>query len=230
MSASDYKYGYVDFNTRDVVASQSAVDEFHTLIDADDYARDAYAVLREEVDTIKMPRVGQAGSNGPEYYRWVASNGLAVWIYNDNGLSLSVEEPHITLEDVLSRWDHAIDLETTLAEWGLNPSLDLADTEDTNVRIWCAYNYYGGALRAPNDGWAFPEDTAYFHSPLIFATYADAQAWIDERESGTYYRAHGEHSRPDYTICKGPHSSVATAPDVSKAQPTELKIRGLTSS
>ncbi|MBK9496552.1 MAG: hypothetical protein IPO08_19010 [Xanthomonadales bacterium] len=202
MSASDYKYGYVDFNTREIVAARAALDEFHGLIDADQYALDAYSALHEEIETIKMPCVGRAGSNGPEYYRWVASNGLAVWIYNDNGLSLSVEEPHITLEDVLSRWDHAIDLETTLAEWGLPPSLDEADEDDTDVRIWCAYNYYAGTLGAPNDGWAFPEDEAYFISPLTFDTYADAQAWIDERESGTYLLAHGEAGRPAYTICK----------------------------
>lgn len=202
MSASDYDYDYVEFCTQDTVAAQAAVDEFHALIDADEYACDAYDVLRGDVSAITMQCVGRAGSNGPSYYRWIASNGLAVWIYNDSGLALQVEEPHITLEDVLSRWDHGIDLETTLAEWGLSPSLDEADEADTDVRIWCANNYYEGTLGAPSDGWVFPEDDAYFRSPLTFDTYADAQAWIDERESGTYYLAHGEAGRPAYTICK----------------------------
>ncbi len=37
---------------------------------------------------------------------------------------------------------------------------------------------------------------------LVFETYRDAEKYVDELDGGTYYTAHGEAGRPNYTIYK----------------------------
>lgn len=89
-----------------------------------------------------------------------------------------------------------------LASWGFDGTPDeVTDESATDVRIWCEPNYYAGTLGAPIGHYVCNKDT-YDRDPLVFATYADAQKWIDAEETGIYCTAHGEAGRPTYTICE----------------------------
>ena len=89
-----------------------------------------------------------------------------------------------------------------LASWGFDGTPDeVTDETATDVRIWCEPNYYAGTLGAPIGHYVCDEDT-YDRDAFVFATYADAQEWIDAEEDGIYCTAHGEAGRPTYTICE----------------------------
>jgi hypothetical protein len=88
-----------------------------------------------------------------------------------------------------------------LAAFGLEPELDeVEDDYDGPCRVWVEYCYYQGTLGAPLDGWITEDNDR--GEIREFTTRDEAQEWIDEAESGTYYLAHGEAGRPTYTICK----------------------------
>lgn len=64
--------------------------------------------------------------------------------------------------------------------------------EPTEFRVAEVRHYYGPLDK---EDWVCDDHS----EPLTFATREEAQAWITERESGTYYLGHNEHSRPTYT-------------------------------
>lgn len=191
---------YIDFCAGDAEREESAFDVFFARIEADEYAANAYNAIRDEVDGIKCDLMGSDGAAA--YYRWTAPNKIAIWILADNGLSASTEAADTTLADMIERWDapDGSDMHELRASWGLDPIIDPAAEEDTDVRIWIENNYYSGTINAPADGWLVDDDQSWSRDPLIFATYSAAQHWIDEAESGIYYLSHGEAGRPAYTI------------------------------
>jgi len=75
---------------------------------------------------------------------------------------------------------------------------DADEHYDGECQVWIEYNYYAGTINGPNDGIACDDDD----TELTFGSYAEAQAWIDQHEAGTYYLAHGEAGRPSYRIVK----------------------------
>lgn len=93
-----------------------------------------------------------------------------------------------------------LDMAQHLASWGFDGTPEAASEDATDVRIWCQPSYYVGTLGAPIGHYVYAQDSGD-RDPLVFATCADAQAWIDEAESGAYYLSSGEAGRPAYTIC-----------------------------
>lgn len=80
--------------------------------------------------------------------------------------------------------------------WGLYAPVDDAVINDYDkpCKIVVAGSYYG---YAPYD-YACDEQS----EALIFACAAEAQAWIDAHNKGTYYLGNNEAGRPTYTIVK----------------------------
>ena len=77
---------------------------------------------------------------------------------------------------------------------------------DTEVKIWQVKHYYNSNTTKQNheiDCYVRGEDVdsqSNDYEPYKFATYADAQAWINERNSKVYVLDHNEVERPDYYI------------------------------
>ena len=114
--------------------------------------------------------------------------------------SLTLVDRSSTWHDYFNDWDFGDTPQSEgMAEFGLDATPDEADADATDVAIWCAYNYYQNTLNAPNDGYIRDTDT-YNRDIIIFKTVADAQAWIDDAESGTYYLNNNEAGCPTYTI------------------------------
>jgi hypothetical protein len=83
--------------------------------------------------------------------------------------------------------------------WGLDPQTPDVEEVDSDyqgkVRIWkTSYFLNSGS----NDtGWIVDDD----YGVKVWDSYAEAEEWIDEIDSGTYYLAHNEADRPSYMIC-----------------------------
>jgi hypothetical protein len=108
-----------------------------------------------------------------------------------------------SVEDYLQMWDiNGHDYCELCAEFGVTLSdADKGAVEEdyqAAVKIWIDHHYYAGTCNAPTDGWMRDNDGDAF----IFASYAEAREHIDKLEGGMYHLAHGEHARPDYTICE----------------------------
>jgi hypothetical protein len=86
--------------------------------------------------------------------------------------------------------------ETEAAIWDDDSLYIEIVTHDGPCRIWAEPQYYPGTAGAPRDDFARDDS----HDIREYATYAEAQDWIDEQGAETYYLQHGEHSRPTYTI------------------------------
>lgn len=130
--------------------------------------------------------------------RYELDGGVWAVIGRGNNDAICLVDGNSTWEDFFRGWDFG-DTPTAegIAAFGLDATPDEADDDATDVRVWVAYNYYGGTLGAPTDSYARSDDD---NEPLVFDTTADAQEWIDDKDSGTYYLAHGEAGRPEYTI------------------------------
>ena len=61
-------------------------------------------------------------------------------------------------------------------------------------------HYYSGTCNAPQEGYVMVDDDRYDQEPREWETEAEAQAWIDEQQAGTYYLSHGEAGSPSYSI------------------------------
>jgi hypothetical protein len=100
--------------------------------------------------------------------------------------------------DHLSMWDLSSYNDSFLvlcAAFDLSPDVEPVADDATNVKIWVKWDFYESSQKpdcylTPDDEW----------EPEIFENVADAQARIDELESGTYHLAHNEAGRPTYTI------------------------------
>lgn len=97
-------------------------------------------------------------------------------------------------------WDKIDSFELTgklIAEAKAEQLEDMEEKEGA-CAIWVTPNYYENQLNAPVAHFALAEN----EEKLIFSKFQDAQAWIDEKESGRYYLSNGEAGRPDYRIVK----------------------------
>ncbi len=102
--------------------------------------------------------------------------------------------PEQWLKEILSQFDF-YDATVERLTWGLDtPDEVAASTTDTgpfNVIEIGDYNGYSPVTRILENG----------YGPVIeFPTYAAAQAWIEDAESGDYYLGNNEAGRPDYVI------------------------------
>jgi hypothetical protein len=116
---------------------------------------------------------------------------------------LTITDLSVDWQEYFRSWDWDLwgDYNSMLSDFGIEPELDeVEDDYDGPCRVWVSYNYYQGTLGAPLDSWIVEDnDRAEIRE---FSSREEAQEYIDEAESGTYYLAHGEAGRPTYTICK----------------------------
>lgn len=79
--------------------------------------------------------------------------------------------------------------------WGLrSPSqYEIPDSYTGECRILVEESYYG----YDPTYWEYDPET---RGELVFATVAEARAWIAQAESGVYHLSHNEAGRPSYTI------------------------------
>jgi hypothetical protein len=99
--------------------------------------------------------------------------------------------------------------------WGLDPQMpeDVKEVEpgyQGRVRVWKARHWCQGFHIDDDTGWVTVDgyesddhDHQYIDgdAPMVWASYAEAEKWIDEVDSGRYLVAHNETSRPSYMIC-----------------------------
>ncbi len=110
---------------------------------------------------------------------------------NIDGLKI---DPEKWLTEVVSNFDFGDNYQIERLAWGIDTPEEIAADKDddgpfTIIEIG-AYNGYSPVSYVQDDSW----------NDVEFVSYADAQAWIDEAESGTYYLANNEADRPDYII------------------------------
>lgn len=137
--------------------------------------------------------------------------GHTIWLYREDGATIiyvqspegdkvGIYPPNATIDDELNDWDFDFygSYEDMYAAFDLEPPLSEADDDYVGpVKIWVTPNYYAGTCGAPKPSWVNDGNSP---DPLIFDSYPDAKAWINDAESGTYYLSHGEAGRPTYTI------------------------------
>ena len=73
----------------------------------------------------------------------------------------------------------------------------------TTYRIIKTPSYYAGTLGAPSEGFVKKreiDEDSESHETAWFDTREEAQAVVDDLNSGTYYHSHGEAGRPTYEI------------------------------
>lgn len=82
--------------------------------------------------------------------------------------------------------------------------LDIANVDSINVKILQETHYYLSAFDIDQDAYYFISDYENNNcgEAQIFDTYADAQKWVDECQSGIYILSHDEADRPSYYIVK----------------------------
>lgn len=111
----------------------------------------------------------------------------------------AIADPADYLRDCAGDWADNSDADRVLEQlrWGLGSLGDLkvADDYAGEVAIIREGSWYG---YTPLD-WV-TEDQPGVWEPRIFTSRADAQAWIDETQTGTYYLSHNEAGRPSYYI------------------------------
>lgn len=148
-----------------------------------------------------LPEPDESATDGACRVKAYRLADCAVFVTSGDVDGLDIYPADTSIKSLLRDWDTGdLSMAEHLASWGFDGTPDAANESATDVRIWCEPNYYVGTLGAPIGHYVYEEDT-YDRDPLVFATVADAQAWIDRAESGTYYLSHGEAGRPAYTIC-----------------------------
>lgn len=183
----------------------------HTDFDKDDESY-VYANLHSSAD--ETLNSGLEGYPSFYYFSDIGGKKYVLEENEGNGGSLvyevsevddSSEYPcEIVLRDTVGQWDG--DANQNLALYAISVHPYKADTADTGVKIWIEFYYSGSTNGAPLDRYVRSnevsrDDNSFeAHDTHEFETYADAQAWVDEAQSGTYYLNHGEVDRPKYTI------------------------------
>lgn len=159
-----------------------------------------------------LPAPDGAESNGSSDVKVYTIEGCTVFVESGENDGLHIYPAGTTVVDFLRDWDTGnMEWPEFIAGWGFDGTPDKADADATDVRIWCEPNYFAGTCNAPVGHYvdlaevsaSGPYGTlAESCEHARFATVADAQAWIDEQESGVYCTSHGEVGRPAYTICE----------------------------
>lgn len=139
----------------------------------------------------------EGATNGASTVLRYDLEGCVVFVESGVNDCLAIYPAGATIYDFLCDWDYENSQAELLAEFGYDATPDEAEETATDVRVWVAYNYYEGTLGAPVDQYASDERG----ETMVFATFAEAQAWIAAEEDGIYCTNHGEAGRPTYTIC-----------------------------
>lgn len=167
--------------------------------DDENYASGVVVTGRKTFSATDLPTADAECSNGSSSVRMYQLEGATVFIESGDNDGLGIYPPEASLRDYFDDWDFGdVERAIGMAEFGFDDEAEVADEADQNVRVWVQPNYYAGTLGAPTAHFARDED----YDDLVFDTVADAQAWIDEKDSGIYCTAHGEAGRPAYTIVK----------------------------
>ena len=151
-------------------------------------ARAADLPAHDEMATDGDATVYQYSIDGAEIFLLQSSS--------ERGLFLA--DPGTRIKQLVADFEHGdLDHPQHLASWGFDGTPDAAPQDATNVRVWVEPCYYAGTIGAPIGHYARDDN----YNDLVFDAVADAQEWIDERESGVYHHlAHGEASPPTYTV------------------------------
>jgi len=162
----------LDFNECEEIASLSQ-DRFQ-------YGNYNYKLYRAEDGKMILKEDMSADSN----YFWVDDNDITDNNYDDFLKECAVEWAGNGEEDERIQ----------RIAWGIDSPESYAVDKDYKepVKILSIGHYYG---YEPID--YVHDDQGY---DLIFDTYGEAEEWINDHESETYYLSHGEYSRPDYYI------------------------------
>ena len=142
-----------------------------------------------------------SGNLGAQMY---TLDDCVVFIDTCDGDALYIAPPGTDMLDYLLLWDMGdMDASEFLAQFGYDDYVDEADDTDTDVRIWVQPNYYQGQCNAPIAHYLVNDNERGDHDDhRIFATYSDAQAWIDDTHTEVYCTSNGEAGRPAYMIVK----------------------------
>lgn len=119
------------------------------------------------------------------------------WQVNDDDLLelLSDEDIVDEVKEAVEPYNITGDLIAAAREAQLD---DAAADYDDDVAVWVTRCYSAGTLGVQTDGFLVDDD----HDIMVFPNAAEAQAHIDELESGTYVLSHGEMDRPSYRIVR----------------------------
>ena len=166
-----------DYATGIVVVSSSFIADPDFLPEADDRATDGEAVVK----------------------RYTIDGAEVFLLTTPHEKGLFIADEGTTTKQIVAGFHHDVSLAEHLASWGFDGTPDEAQDTATNVRVWVEPCYYSGTIGAPIGHYA-REDGQY--DARVFATVAEAQAYIDEQESGVYVLGNGEAGRPTYTICE----------------------------
>jgi len=123
--------------------------------------------------------------------------------YLVEGSSFEPDDYKALLEEMAQCWasnatDSNLEYQLEMCRWGLRTPEDYAAAPDHagDVCIVEVENYYG---YSPID--VLREENSW--DVRWFASYAEAEEWIDDQENNTYYLSHNEAGRPEYTIWEG---------------------------
>lgn len=153
-----------------------------------------------EIHCDHLPYADNSISNGSSDLKRYQVDG-SVWLIIETGdnTALHFVDAGSTWSNFFKDWDFGdFPWHEGVACFGIDATPDEAADDATDVCIWVAYDYYSGTCNAPTDEY-LRDDRGEI---MVFATVVEAQAHIDELESGVYYTSHGEAGRPTYTICE----------------------------
>lgn len=158
------------------------------------------AEISEEVLVNLLGAPKETVSNGTYTVAMYKLNEVTIFTQSgDSHSHLSIMPEEFEMLDYFHDWEFGdVDPATGLAEFGLRPRLIEANADSDSVRIWKEYNYSVGTLGAPTDDFVRDEE----HEIIVFDSLIEAQAWLDENDSGTYHLQYGEMGRPNYTLAE----------------------------
>lgn len=111
-----------------------------------------------------------------------------------------------SITEYLLDWDWSEEKYEWFNGFGLRPPADEASEDDQPVNILAEYQYSSGSKNHDFVRNVHVSEDAANHADANdiaeFENYAAAQDWIDSKNTGSYYLAHGEQGRPSYTIVK----------------------------
>lgn len=138
--------------------------------------------------------------DGKQYVLEENENHNSSLIYEVSDVGADTAPCEYILRETVGSWDG--DYAENLVIYGLDPQIPNADESETNVKVWVSFDY-SSTLGAPLDRYVRGVDVneeSDDYDAYEFATYKDAQEWINKQESERYVLAHNEIDRPDYKI------------------------------